>query len=168
MVKCKHCNTDNEENATNCQNCGRKIQEEKTKKVSNKIVLIGLGILGFLVLIGAVSTFISAPWISEFDQELINSVKSGESSESLISKIKEHSKLNREGSKKGYDDIVSGGKTKNNPDFLDQVKDNYHKELNYIQKIENLQISFAKREINEETFIKNLTSLYEEQPELDY
>ncbi|HHY00614.1 MAG TPA: hypothetical protein GX531_04475 [Methanothermobacter sp.] len=164
MVKCEHCNTENEENTTRCQNCGEKIG----KKGINKIFLIGMGILGFLVLITAISFLINTPWIAEFDQDLINSVKSGESSESLISKIKEHSKVNREGSKKGYDNIVSGGKSEINPEFLEEAKENYHKELDYIQKIENLQISFAKREIDEETFVKKLSLLYEEQPELDY
>ncbi|HOI39543.1 MAG TPA: hypothetical protein PL168_02330 [Methanobacterium sp.] len=164
MVKCEHCNAENEEKATICQNCG----EEIRKKGINKIFLIGIGIFGFLVLIIAISSLINTPWIAEFDQELINSVKSGESSESLISKIKEHSKANREGSKKGYENIVSGGKSESNPEFLDEAKENYHKELDYIQKIENLQLSFAKREINEETFIKKLSILYQEQPELDY
>jgi len=164
MVKCEHCQTENEEDATHCQNCGGEIR----KKGIKKIFLIGMGILGFLVLIIAISSFINTPWIAEFDQDLINSVRSGESSESLIPKIKEHSKDNREGSKKGYDNIVSGGKSESNPEFLDEAKENYHKELDYIQKIENLQLSFAKREINEETFIKKLSILYEEQPELDY
>ena len=168
MVKCKHCDTENEDNLTHCQNCGRKLLETTDKKNINKILFVGLGILGFFVIIMLISSLINTPWISEFDQGLINSVKNNESSESLILKIKEHSNINREGSKKGYEAIVSGEKSKNNPEFLDEVKENYHKELEYIKKIENLQISFAKREIDEETFIKKLTILYEEQPELDY
>ena len=94
MVKCKHCDTENEDNLTHCQNCGKKLLETTDKKNINKILFVGLGILGFRNN-NAHILFNQPPWISEFDQGLINSVKNNESSESLILKIKEHSNINR-------------------------------------------------------------------------
>ncbi len=166
MVKCRYCNTENDENSVICQNCGEKIPSKKTSKGRNKVILIG--ILGFIVLLGAIFIVTSGPQVSKFDQSLINSVKNGESPDNIISKVKDHSQINRHGSKAGYDAITSGGQSDNNSKFLEEAKENYDNELEYIQKIENLQISFAKREINEETFIKELIQLYDEQPELDY
>ena len=168
MVKCRYCNTENDENSVICQNCGEKIPSKKTSKGRNKLILILIGILGFIVLLGAIFIVTSGPQVSKFDQSLINSVKNGESPDNIISKVKDHSQINRHGSKAGYDAITSGGQSDNNSKFLEEAKENYDNELEYIQKIENLQISFAKREINEETFIKELIQLYDEQPELDY
>lgn len=168
MVKCKHCNTENDEDSVICQNCRAKIPSKKANKGSNKLILIGFGVLGFIVILGSIFILTSGPQVSKFDQSLINSVKNDKSPDSIIFKIKEHSQTNRQGSKAGYDAIVSGGQSDNNPTFLEEAKKNYDNELEYIQKIENLQISFAKREINEESFIKELIQLYEEQPELDY
>ena len=168
MVKCSHCNTENEENATHCQNCGKTLPTNKTKKGINKIILVGVGILVLIGVIMAITMFTGTSEVSEFDQELINSVRNGESSESLIVKIKEYSDLNLEGSKEAYEHLVSGNQSDDNSTFKEEAKVNYEKEQAYIQKIEDLQIRFAKREITEETFITELKKLYQQQPELDY
>ncbi|BDZ71034.1 zinc ribbon domain-containing protein [Methanobacterium petrolearium] len=167
MVKCKHCTSENEDNATHCQNCGKKLPN-KTKKGINKIVLVGVGILILMGVVMAMLMFTGTSGVSEFDQELINSVRNDESSESLIVEIKEYSELNQQGSKEAYEHIVSGNQSHDNSAFKEEAKVNYEKELAYIQKIEDLQIRFAKREINEETFITELKKLYQQQPELDY
>jgi hypothetical protein len=175
MVKCDHCNIENEENATHCQNCGKKINintnNTNIDKNINKAILIGLGILGILVLVGVILIFSNTSvvsGISEFDKSLLTSVKNGESSDSLISKIKDYSNINRQNSKTGYDELVSGIQSNDNATFLTDAKNNYDKELAYIQKIEDLQIKFANREINEETFIKDINKLYSEKPDLDF
>lgn len=167
MVKCSECDTENPEDSTHCQNCGRKLIPKKNRNRVNKILLVGLVFAVVMVIAGAILVFTTTSEVSKFDQALINSVKNGNSSDSLISQIKEHSEANRQGSKEGYDNIVSRDQTGNST-FLAEAKTNHDKELAYIQKIEDLQIRFAKREINEETFIKELKQLYEQQPELDY
>jgi len=166
MVKCNHCNTENEENATHCQNCGEKLPLKKTKKGFKKIVLMGIGILLLIGVVVAILMFTSTSEVSEFDQELINSVRKGESIEGLISQIEEHSEANRQVSKAGYESLVS--RESADSTFLEEAKKNHVKELEYIQKIEDLQIRFVKGEINEETFIKELKELYVKQPEIDY
>lgn len=166
MVKCKHCQTENEDNATQCQKCGEKLPLQKTKKGITLIILAGI-ILLVLGLTAAILIFSNTSDLAQFDQSLITAVKNGNSSESLISQIKEHSELNRQGSKKGYDNILSGNHSTNST-FLEESKANYDKELTYIQRIEDLQIRFVKREINEETFIKEIKQLYGQQPEYDY
>ncbi|NYB52217.1 MAG: hypothetical protein HVN35_06645 [Methanobacteriaceae archaeon] len=168
MIRCNHCNTENEENTTHCKNCGKMILPEKNNKGNKKIALIAIGILIFLGLIGTILISTTSSEVSEFDQSLIKAVKNGEPSETIIGQIKEHSEANRQGSKKNYDNIVSKNQLDNDSTFLNDVKINYDKELEYIQKIEDLQIRFAKREINEETFIRELKELYGQQPELDY
>ena len=40
MVKCKHCDTENEDNLTHCQNCGKKLLETTDKKNINKILFV--------------------------------------------------------------------------------------------------------------------------------
>ena len=168
MVKCSHCNTKNEEDATHCQNCGKKLTNNKARKRINKIILVGVGILVLIGVAMAITMFTSTSELSKFDQELINSVRNGESSESLIVKIKEYSELNRQGSKEAYEHIVSGNQSDDNSTFKEESKANYEKEQTYIQKIEDLQIRFVKREITEEAFIPELKKLYHQQPEIDY
>ena len=170
MVKCDHCNTENEENTTHCQNCGKKINNKNIDSGIKKAMFVGLGLLGILVLVGVILFLTNTPGvsvISEFDQSLISSVNNGESSEIIISKIKNNSEINRQNSKTGYDELVSGDQS-NDPGFLNEVKTNYDRELAYIQKIEDLQIKFANREINEETFIKEINRIYREKPDMDF
>ncbi len=57
MVKCNHCNTENEEDRTHCRNCGKKININNIDKDIKKAILIGLGILGILVLVGFIQLF---------------------------------------------------------------------------------------------------------------
>lgn len=166
MVKCSQCNTENPEDATQCQNCGEKLPYKKTKKGITLLILVGIVMLVF-GLTAAILIFSNTSNVSKFDQTLINAVKNGNSTESLISQIKEHSKINKQDSKKGYDNIISGSSSINST-FREESKANYEKELNHIQKIEDLQIRFAKREISEETFIKEIKALYGQQPEYDY
>jgi hypothetical protein len=166
MVKCNRCNSENPENASVCQNCGEKLHHKTPKKGISIIILVGLLML-VLGLTAAILIFSSTSDVAPFDQSLIKAVKNGNSTESLISQIKEHSELNRQGSKKGYDDVVSGIQS-NNSTFIEESKANYEKELTYILKIEDLQIRFAKREISEDTFIKEIKQLYRQQPEYDY
>lgn len=171
MVKCNHCNTENDEDATHCQNCGKKITPKKGYKYMSKKIWIGLGIVVILAVLGALLFFTYSSedsGLPSFDKSLLNSVKNGESSETLVAKIKDYSELNKQNSKTAYDTLISGDKSDNSSAFQSQAKTNYDKELDYIQKIENVQMQFANREIDEKTFIKEIKQVYALKPDMDY
>lgn len=159
-MKCSECGTENEKNAVFCQNCGSKLKSKKRKKGINKFTLIGLGVLGFIVLAVVVLSLISTPGVTEFDRKLIESVNDGTSASSLIPYIKENSEISKLGVKRTYDAEVSVAQSTGNDVKKTEAQAHYDKEMDYIQKVENVRISFVNRAINEDTFIKELMSLY--------
>lgn len=161
-MKCSQCSTENENNAVFCQNCGSKLKSEKSKKGINKFTLIGLGVLGFIVLAVVVLSLISTPGVTEFDRKLIESVNDRTPASSLIPYIKENSEISKLGAKRIYDAKVSAAQSTGNDINKAEAKTDYDKEMDYIQKVENVRISFVNREISEDTFKKELMSLYKE------
>jgi len=163
MLKCNQCGTENENNAVFCQNCGAEIKTKKSKKGINIFTKIGLGVLGFIVLAVVVLSLISTPGVTEFDRTLIKSVNDGASADSLIPYIKENSEIGRLGAKRGYDAMVSAAQSTGNDTNKAEAQTDYDKEMSYIQKVENVRISFVNRGISEDAFIKELMRLYKEE-----
>lgn len=161
-MKCNQCGTENDNNAVFCQNCGAELKTKKNKKGINKFTLIGLGILGFIVLAVVIISLTSTPGVTEFDRKLIESVNDGTPASSLIPYIQEKSEIERRGAKQSYDAMVSTAQTTGNDLRKTEAKTDYDQEMNYIQKVENVRISFVNGEISEETFKKELMSLYKE------
>lgn len=162
MVKCDECGIENEDDAISCRNCGKKFQSKKIIKRNKKITLFVGFILGFLILIVLIFSFASLPVVDEFDSDLIKSVNSGESSDILIQHIKENSEVSRQDAKISYDNKTSTAISTNNTILLEDVEAFYYRELENIQKLENMRISFVKGEIDEETFIDQVNTIYED------
>ena len=163
MLKCNQCGTENENNAVFCQNCGAEIKTKKSKKGINIFTKIGLGVLGVIVLAVVVLSLISTPGVTEFDRKLIESVNDGTSASSLIPYIKENSEISKLGTKRVYDADVSVAQSTGNDIKKTEAQTDYDNEMSYIQKVENVRISFVNREISEETFKKELMRLYKEE-----
>ncbi len=162
-MKCNQCGTENDNNAVFCQNCGAELKTKKNKKGINKFTLIGLGILGFIVLAVVIISLTSTPGVTDFDRKLIESVNDGTPASSLIPYIQENSEISKTGAKTVYDSKVSASESTGNGATKAEAKTDYDQEMNYIQKIENVRISFVNGEISEETFKKELMELYDQQ-----
>lgn len=161
-MKCKQCSTNNENNATFCQNCGAELKTKNTKKGINKFTKIGLGVLGIIVLIVAVMILTSTPGVTEIDRKLIESVNDGTSGNSLIPYIEQDSEISKQAAKTQYDSRISYAQSTSTDNLKTEAKTDYDKEMDYIQKVENVRISFVNGEISEDTFKKELMSLYKE------
>ena len=171
MVKCDHCNTENDENATECKECGEKIASPKATQSMDKKIWKVLGITVLVLVVGAV-IFIALgsgeSSLPEFDQTLIKSVENGESAQSLVARINDNAQLNRESAKSAYEDLLTGNQSESSSGFQSQVQADYQKQLDYIQKIQDVQLKFVNGQIDKATFMQQIKQVYAQKPDMDY
>ena len=170
MVKCDHCNTENEENTTKCKNCGKDLSKKPTKGIDRKIWMV-VGIAVLVLVVGTLIYIVLTPAESalpDFDKSLIQSVQNGEPTADLVAKIQNYAQLNRANAKTAYEALIAGNESQSSSGFLDQAKTDYNRELDYIQKIQDVQMQFVNGEINKETFIYKMKQVYAQKPDMDF